>query len=268
MMKLRGAREGAGRIVRELGARTIDGRQARGYLMDFGGESPFLEMGPVEVWLDPETDLPMEISYEWTKERYKYRDIYRMTDIRWNIDFPPERFATIAPAGLINATPPTDQSEINEMLAALRLYAELSGGKYPHVRTAYPGSKSNESDAPDVFDQEALREEMLRLANSSESQATEDSEGMNRKREQIDAVSAGLERLSHVLLNHHRSGFFGDEVGMQEKDKVLLWWAAGTQAESGGGDRYRVFYGDLRTEIVPREKWFEVMPPEFKDLLD
>jgi hypothetical protein len=267
MMKLRAVREGAGRIVRELGTRTIDGRQARGYLMDFEGERPFLEMGPVEVWLDPETDLPMEISYEWNKERDKYRDVYRMTDIRWNVDFPPNRFATIAPAGLINATPPTDEAEIDQILAALRIYAELSGGKYPRVRTAYPGSKSNESDAPDLFDPKALREEMLGFTNATELHGTESADRASPTREQIDAASAGLERLGCVLLNHHRAGYFGDAVGPQDKDKVLLWWAAGTQAETGGGDQYRVFYGDLQTEILPREKWLELMPPEFQELL-
>jgi hypothetical protein len=236
--------------------------------MDFGGERPFLAMGPVEVWLDPATDLPMEIYYEWNKERDKYRDVYRMTDIRWNVDIPSEQFATVAPLGLIDTTPPKNEEDISIIVEALKLYAELSGGRYPGIRTTYPGTRSKESDPPHKFDASAVKEEMLRLAGFTGPPRSEWSHDANFQ--QIEAAASGLERLSHVLLDPHHAGFFGDEVDAQDKDKVLLWWRAGTVNPAGEYDREgysRVFYGDLRTEVLSDKEWMKLMPPKFEELM-
>jgi len=81
----------------------------------------------------------------------------------------------------------------------------------------------------------------------------------------LPLMTAGLDWLTRILLDHYRAGFFGAEVGPQDKDKVLLWWGA---AREDAKDEYRLFYGDLRTEIVPRAKWLQSVPPEIAELTE
>ena len=130
--KLRAIQSGQGKLMHNLGTKRIGGRDVRGYVLSFENAAPFRNFGPVEVWVDPHTDLPAEISYKWNKEFSISTTIkYRLTDIRWNIDFPSDQFATVAPAGLINATPPSDQQDIDDIVASLRLYAEAQRRPIP-----------------------------------------------------------------------------------------------------------------------------------------
>jgi hypothetical protein len=255
--KLRAVQQGQGKIVRELGTKRIDGREARGYLLAFDAAVPFHSDGPVEVWVDPQTDLPMDLSYQRTdtEEEGRYVAEYRLTDIRWNIDFPPDQFATVAPAGLTDTTPPTDEKDIDQIIAALKLYADLNGGEYPQIRTLDPGAKSDptkQADPRTMFDGQLIHDKMLQLAGFTGPPQPAWSQDSSYQR--IEAASGGFGWLSRVLLNRFRAGFDGSELGPQEKDKVLLWWTL-------GGDRgYRVFYGDLRTEIVTEAQWAKLVP--------
>ncbi len=124
MSLLRVIREESGKIVRDLGTKQIGGEQAHGYLMDY----PKADWHNVEVWLDSETDLPLEVSHEAKDETTT--SVMRLTDFRWNIALDSKLFDTAAPAGYADITPPDDAKTLAEITAALRLYAELSGGKY------------------------------------------------------------------------------------------------------------------------------------------
>ena len=44
---------------------------------------------------------------------------------------------------------------------------------------------------------------------------------------------------------------------------MLLWWNVALDAR---GDQYRLIYGDLRTDAVPREKWVQFVPPEIAEI--
>ena len=214
--KLRAVREGAGKILRELGTKQINGREARGYVLSFEDAVPFAGFGPVEVWVDPQTDLPIELSYQWIKEPDKYIDEYHITDCQWNIDFPTDQFATIAPANLINTTPPKDEQDIAQIVAALKLYAELSGGHYPRVRTVDPGKRRDPAmaDPPSTFEGEPIHDKMLELAGFTGPHQTEwDNDAKYR---QIEAATAGLDWLTRVLRDHHHAGYLGSDIGPQD----------------------------------------------------
>jgi hypothetical protein len=255
--KLRAVQQGQGKIVRELGTKRIDSREARGYVLSFDDAVPFRGDGPVEVWVDPQTDLPIELTYKGTAEESegKYIDEYDLTDIRWNIDFPPDQFSTISPAGLIDTTPPSDEKDIAEITAALKLYAKLSGGHYPPIHTLDPGAKCDPTESADpqnIFDGQLVRDEMLKLAGFTgppQPNWTQDP-----KYRQIEAATPGLDWLTRMLLNRFRAGFFGNEVGPQDKDKVLLWWAISENR------KYRVFYGNLCSETLPESKFKQLVP--------
>jgi hypothetical protein len=70
-------------------------------------------------------------------------------DCLWNIEIDPKLFDTTPPDGYTDITAPSDEKAIAEIVAALKLYAELSGGHYPRVTT---------------FDADVIHKEMLKLA--------------------------------------------------------------------------------------------------------
>ena len=259
LLWLRAVREKAGKITDDLGTRQFNGREARGYTMTFDNAAPFRDFGPLEVWIDPQTDLPVEFSFRYAKaEEEGFTDRYSVTDIQWNAELDPKLFDTIPPAGFLDITLPNDERTIAEVVAALKLYAELSGGRYPHV------DKLDDRNYITKFDARACYREMFELAGFTGPQRNEWASDSNYQR--IQQSRAGLDTLERVLHNPKwLIGYYGETVGPQDKDNVLLWWGA---ARENAKDRYRLFYGDLRTEVVPRQKWIQFVPPEIAELTE
>lgn len=253
--KLRAVQQGEGEIIRDLATKSIDGREAHGYVVDFKDAVPFKGYGPVEVWVDPRTDLPIEFFYEWRDDEHEgFVDETRVTDCRWNIELDNRLFETTPPPGLINTTAPKDEKVLAQMVAALRIYAELSGGNYPRVRTVDPTIRRDPdvpSDPPNLFDAGKIQSEMFELAGFSEDPGPETRD--DPEYQKILSTTPGLDRLACVLYDHFHAGFYGADVRPQDKDKVLLWFM---------GDRghWCVFYGDLHSEILPEEEWEKLIP--------
>jgi outer membrane lipoprotein-sorting protein len=107
--QLRMVREGQGKIVRDLGPKKIEGKQARGYVMSFRNAAPGSGHDAVEVWVDAETDLPLEFGYTINNDMGP--EFFRVTDCRWNIDVDPKLFATTPPEGYTDATPRANSGE-------------------------------------------------------------------------------------------------------------------------------------------------------------
>jgi hypothetical protein len=260
LLWLRAVREKAGRIVADLGSREIGGREAHGYTMTFYNVAQFDDFGPVDVWIDPETDLPVEFCFRYTKaDEEGFTDEYSVTDIQWNMELDPRLFDTTPPAGFLDVTIPNDEQSVAEVMAAIKLYAELSGGRYPHV------DKLDDRNYATKFDAEACHREMLELAGFTGPPRDEWTSDPSYQR--IQQSRAGLGTLERVLHNTKwLIGYYGENVGPQDKDKVLLWW--GVAQENAKDDQYRLFYGDLRTEVVPRKKWLQFVPPEIAELTE
>jgi hypothetical protein len=211
LLWLRAVREKAGRITNELGTRQIAGRTARGYVMTFDEYAPFKDFGPVEVWIDPQTDLPVEFSFEQAKPEPGFTDRYTVRDLQWNTELDPKLFDTIGPAGFLDVTIPTDEESIAEIVDALALFAQLSGGRYPHVE---------------------------RLDDRS--------------------FATKFDLLERILQSYKWLIGYDNSVTARDRDKALLWWNI---AVSSQGDQYRLFYGDLRTEVVSDAKWSKFVTP-------
>jgi hypothetical protein len=257
LLWLRAVREKAGQIVRDLGARQLNGREARGYFMTFDDASSFRDFGPVEVWVDPQTDLPVEFYFQYAKDEEGIVDRYSVTDIQWNVDLDPKLFDTTPPAGFLDVTMPDDDQSIAEIVAALKLYAELSGGRYPRAE------KLDHRQFATKFDAEACYRQMVDLAGFAGS--PREAWNSNPVYQRIQQARPGLENLARILGSYKwLIGYNGSEVAAGDKDHVLLWWNVAT--ENAKDDRYRLFYGDLRTEIVPREKWVQFVPPEIAEV--
>ena len=109
-------RQRRGRILQELGVKKIDGRAARGFQLLLDRGDPSTDLGPaspesdegqsagwdwrnvkVETWIDPKTDLPIEIRY--TRYGDDYETNYLFTDLRWNVEFAANAFDVSAPEG-------------------------------------------------------------------------------------------------------------------------------------------------------------------------
>lgn len=256
LLWLRAVRERSGRITGDLGSRQINGREARGYTMSFENSEPFRDFGPVEIWIDPQTDLPVEFGFHYAKAAEEgFTDKYSVTDIQWNIDLDPKLFDTTPPAGFLDVTIPTDDESILAIVNALRLYAELSGGRYPHVE------KLDDRHFATKFDAAACYREMLELAGLTDSDPKK--LAANPLYQRIEGSRAAFDILERILQSYKWLIGYDDTVRAQDKEKLLLWWNI---ARNSGGDEYRLFYGDLRTEVVPGKQWAKLAPPEIAEL--
>ena len=102
--RLRMIREGTGQVLRSLGTKEIEGKQSRGYVMALANAKPGSGFDALEVWVDPETDLPLEIDYKLTSN-YGIRE-FRISECRWNIEIEPSLFDTTPPEGYSETAPP------------------------------------------------------------------------------------------------------------------------------------------------------------------
>jgi hypothetical protein len=249
MSLLRVIREESGKVVRDLGTKQIGGEQAHGYLMDY----PKAGWNDVEVWLDSQTDLPLEVRHEAKDETTT--SVMRWTDFRWNIALDPKLFDTTPPEGYADITPPDDVKTLAEITGALRLYAELSGGKYPAIDTYQVDAK---------FDADAIYAEMLKKAGFAG--APQVQWARNEKYQEIQRAKSGLDWIAKITRDKNVTRYDGLYVGPQDKEKILLLWL------NGDSQGYRVFYGDLSSKalsdaeakkvIAPRAKIFAEPPAE------
>lgn len=115
---IRKVRERMGRVVRELGEKQLGGRHAYGIEMVLDAEDPASGWDddgeaeewidwknlPVEVWVDAETDLPIE--FRAVRRGEDYETIIRVTDLRWNVEFAEDHFRPKPPEGYTEVSMP------------------------------------------------------------------------------------------------------------------------------------------------------------------
>ena len=231
---LRMIRENKGEITRELGSKQFGEVLARGYVIQAKREHGSTFTEPVEVWVDSKTDLPLR--FEFGKKDANRTAVTEATDFYWNIPLDVKLFEPRPPAGYTDITPPSEQKDLDQITAALRLYAQLSGGKYPR---------------PAKFEAAAIRADMLSLAGLAE--ADEAQLNADPKFARIEQACSGFKWIEKILRNRYHAGYEGTRVGPQDKGKVLLWWHVFKP------DRSQVFYGDLQPELVTDKQWSQLV---------
>lgn len=108
MEPLKKIREDAPARARDLGTRQIDGKTARGYVVSLAtGDPP--RRHDWQVWVDPETDLPLEIGYDIDDHKQpRTTTTLRFSNFRWNEDLDPKLFDPAPPEGFREVSPPAE----------------------------------------------------------------------------------------------------------------------------------------------------------------
>ena len=222
-----------GQADRKLGTKQIDGQSAHGFEIDAKKIDPDAYGGPVEIWLDEKTDLPVRIRYEI---KASPSGTLTMRDFRWNAELDPKLFDTTPPAGYADLTPPAPslEQQVREITDALATYAELAG-HYPRVKTVYG---------------DGVRDEMYKLLGIQGVPTPEQTR--SEKYAKVVRAMKGFAGLSGGIFRENPDvAYYGLTVGPNDQEKVLLRW----QLDDG---RYQVIFGDLRTETVPAERLREL----------
>ena len=108
MEPLKKIREDAPARARDLGTRQIDGKTAQGYVVPLvTGDPP--RRHDWQVWVDAETDLPLEIGYDVDDHKQpRTTTTLRFSNFRWNEDLDPKLFEPAPPEGFREVTPPVE----------------------------------------------------------------------------------------------------------------------------------------------------------------
>ncbi len=176
-----------------------------------------------EIWLDRATSLPLFV-------RMQFKGLDTSTtcedrDIQWNIDLDPKLFDPTPPQGYTDDTPkpPPLADQVRDIVAAMKIYADASGGCYP---------------ATDV-DMIDTTEDLCRLLGVKQwpGGKKEGNAGLAAK------AIPGFDQMGHLHAYNTDFAYYGKIVSSTDKDMVLLRW----QLDDG---RYEVIFGDLHAETV------------------
>jgi hypothetical protein len=104
-----------GRVVKDLGMKMLHGQEARGLEIVLDNAQPVSELGPTsfdtkggepaefdwrntkfEVWIDPNTDLPIE--FRGARSGADFETTYCFNNLDWNVEFADGPFDLVPPA--------------------------------------------------------------------------------------------------------------------------------------------------------------------------
>ena len=217
----------SGQADRLLGTKEIDGKAAKGFEIQARKIDPDIYSGPIEIWIDAQTNLPVLIRYEMTTSGVPA--IIKMAEFRWNVDLDPKLFDPAQPEGYTEnvrpATPIDDQ--VHKITEGLKLYAKYSGGHYPRVKMLYG---------------DVTRDEFVKLSGVPYPPQKEKDFADPRVKEVNDATW-GFATINTILRENADAAYHGKTVGPDDKDKVLFRW----KLDDGS---YKVIFGDLKSETV------------------
>ncbi|HEV3138495.1 MAG TPA: hypothetical protein VGZ26_11340 [Pirellulales bacterium] len=220
----------SGQADRDLGAKQVNGKEARGFEIDSKKINPDGPLGRMEIWLDLESNLPLLV--RWQIADSVTPGTMTWQDFHWNIDLDPKLFDPTPPAGYTDATrpPPPLDEQVGQVIEALKIYAELTGGHFPRGKMVYG---------------DVTRDEMYRMIGIKGFPTPE----QVRTEQYVQVVRSGLgfARLNGVLANNPDAAYYGKTVGPKDSGKVLLRWRLEDRS-------YQVIFGDLRAEIVTKER--------------
>jgi len=216
----------------EIGRRKIDGAMASGIEIINPPEfSAILDETTIRLWVDLETNWPVMIEFEATARGGDVEIERTMDDFRWNPALSADDFEFEIPAdyrllGKMEA-PKNDQESAIE---GLRAYAALTGGQFPSVL----------SYTTAMYEVD----ENFRKRDTGE-------DSIQEYFDEITRIGSTCAFYGELLENDMDPVYYGEEINTRDYDKVLMRW----RLEDG---RYRVVYGDLRTEDVSAERLAEL----------
>jgi hypothetical protein len=216
----------------ELGMREIDGITVSGIETEarvlWGG---VFDEGRARLWVDIETQWPVRFEYEGKADGGKVWAEHVMKDFRWNATLSARDFDFEIPDGYANLGRVARQ-EVNEESAieGLRNFARLMEGRYPSQLVAVTAYKEFE-------DAEAgLRRRGL--VNDGDLP-------------KLISIQNTCSFFSELEEGDRDPAYHGESITSKDFDRVLLRW----RLDDG---RYRVIYGDLRSDTVDAERLAEL----------
>jgi outer membrane lipoprotein-sorting protein len=226
----------SGEADRKLGSKQINGKKAWGFEIDGKKIDPDAYPGPVEIWLDTQSNLPVSLRYEMKSPVMPAPMIIQMKDFQWNIDLAPELFQAEAPNGYTEqpkseAEFPPPEKVLKGIIVALKTYAEFCGGHYPRTTRSFA---------------EPVRDEMYKAAGKPYPARTLE-ELRDKTYQKLHDAEQGFAVFNRVFMFNPDVAYYGKTVGPNDRDKVLLRW----KLDDG---RYQVIFGDLRSEAVTVER--------------
>ena len=227
----------SGQADRKLETKSIHGKKAWGFEIDGKKIDPDALPGPVEIWVDAESNLPVALRYEAKWPGMSMTTIIRMEDFRWNIELDPKLFDPTPPEGYVDDTgkeTPLDE-KVRQITEALRTYAEASGGHYPRVKIVYG---------------DVTHDELVRMLGVAWPPSTTE-QMRDEKVAKIRQAAEGFAQINGTQRDNPDAAYYGKTVGPSDKDKVLFRW----KLDDG---RYEVIFGNLRSETVTAERLHDV----------
>ena len=239
----------------ELGRSTINGIEVEGIETkdpnSFGGQFEGLVW---RLWVDVKTQLPVQMEMEMEMsiggKSMSMQTFMVMDDFQWDVEIGPEVFEPNIPAHytLLAEMQMPGQDE-GSAVEGLRLFAEITGGKYPSSLSAIKitgelgkalGAEAAKALAPKV------------KADANSKPTHEERDAMVREMSQKSMKVMGATLFYAKLVQEGKdAAYYGDKVTASDANAVLLRWKI-----SDG--LYRVIFGNLATENVSAERLAEL----------
>ena len=204
-----------------LGHSTIDGVDVEGIEVD----SPKVGGGMFEsavgrLWVDVETDLPVLMELEGVSASGKTEIV--VDEFQWDVELEPSMFEPNIPVDYtLLAEVRMPSPDEGQMIKGLRIFSELSDGRYPSSLASITVQKEFGAALQEKYNnqppQEVLEKSMC-----------------------INSIGAFYAKL---LQENKELEYYGDTITVGDIDGKLMRW----QVAEG---EYRVIYGDLRAENV------------------
>lgn len=218
----------------DLGRSRIDGVEVQG----FESNNPAMTGGMfkdtmVRIWVDVRTGYPLRMTIEGQSEFQEGTRIDAIVDnFQWNVPCDADMFDLTIPEGysLMGDLTLKGLGNGEELIDALKLFQELTGGRYP--------KSLNPMD---------LSRELVDLAK----------DGSNSQRlglmgqDKVLKLTMATTSFQMLTMQKAEPKYYGDTVQPGEANKVLARW----KTPEGN---YRVIYGDLRSEEVTAERLAEL----------
>jgi hypothetical protein len=203
----------------ELGKRTIDGRVCMG-IESVREPNMLAAQGVVnwrsEVWFDAETMLPASIETSQVSTDPGVSCVIRQDRFEYGVEFP---------ADLLDYRIPDDYTPT--VVSGLRLFSELTGGKYPRQ----------------------LEEGLIRheVGDRAKVDSAIEAGSLPSGKYGYDSLERAAYFYRMVVLGGWEAGYFGGRVTAEDANRVLLYW---NDPELG----CQVVWGNLRMETLSKDE--------------
>jgi outer membrane lipoprotein-sorting protein len=223
---------------KELGRDTIDSIEVEGIeVTDPTGWGGMFDSFLGRIWVDIETELPVQIEMEFGSEQIEQKMV--LDQFQWDIELDPTLFEPNIPGDytLMAEVQMPDASDEGKLIQGLRTFAELTGGRYPS----------------DLSMMNIMKEvgEALRKDIGFEPNREPDPEQTQKMMDKMMLLQTPSHFCMQLIQENKDPAYYGDKVSTEDTDLVLLRWKISE-------DEYRVIFGDLTTANVTTEQLAEL----------